>query len=371
MDPVVTSPPEAVILGLLRQRGPLSRRELHEQSGLRPNTVGDAAGRLVRRGLLAEGEPVAAGPGRPGVPLTLDAARCTVVGLALQPGAVQGCRINLLGRRLGRTLDARTPEGTPVAEAAADLLRRLVNPDAIAIGVTTPGLLDADTRHILFSSAVPHDRPASARPVFDAAGDLPLRFDNDMTALAVRWRMSQPAPPGEDVLLVHFRDGAVGASLMIGGRPNPGCILGGNELGQTRFPIGGETLRLEEIFSSAFLRRTDGPEAEADARGLAERAARCDPADTAMTRCLDLLALGLANAVNFVRPHRLVLASDLTRHHRFHRALCASMQRTVLPPLFARLRIDPWEAPLPVGAEDAGWLALDLVFREPEAETRG
>lgn len=359
---MVTTDHEAQILGLLQQLGPLSRQQLHEKTGLRPNTVGDVAGQLIERGLLIEGEPQAVGPGRPRVPLQIDESQCWVVGLALKPGSVKGCRINLQGRRLGRALSQPLRRGEAITEVAAAMLRRLIAPEAVAVGVTTTGLLDAESRRILFSTAVPDHQPTSAQPIFEAAGDLPLRFDNDMRAWATRWQLTHPSTPREDLLLVHIRDGAIGAALMIDGKANRGCVVGGNELGYTHLPVGDNMMKLEDIFSTAFLRRLD-PQTTGT---LEQRVADYDPNDAALTRATDLLALGLANTANFVRPHRLVLASDLTRHARFYHALLASMRKTMLSPVAERMRIDTWEASLPQGAEAAGWLALDLIFRSPE-----
>ena len=37
----------------------------------------------------------------------------------------------------------------------------------------------------------------------------------------------------------------------------------------------------------------------------------------AVEKMLELLAMGIANSVNFVRPHRLVLVSNLVRYEAF------------------------------------------------------
>lgn len=367
----MTTDPQAHILGLLQRLGPLSRQQLHEHTGLRPNTVGDIAGQLIESGMVTQGEPQAVGPGRPRVPLEIDPARRWVVGLALKPGSVKGCRVNLQGRRIGRMLSQTVRKKQSIADVAAGLLTRLIAPEAVAVGVTTTGLLDAESRRILFSTALPDQRPASVQPIYDAAGELPLRFDNDMRAWAARWQLTHP-PPGnspdqlsEDLLLVHFRDGAIGASLMINGQPNRGCVVGGNELGHTHLPVDRQTLKLEDIFSSAFLARSQPGRGKAAAflGNLDQRVAHFDRADRELMRVTALLGLALANAANFVRPHRLVLASELTRHTRFYHALLDEIRQTLLIPVAERMRIDTWDAPAPQGAEAAGWLALDMIYR--------
>lgn len=358
---MVTSDTEAKILSLLHRMGPLSRQQIHDRLGLRPNTVGLIAGQLIDRGILAEGSPQAIGPGRPRVPLQIDENQCWVVGLALKPGSVTGCRVNLRGQRVGRVLEASVATSESVTQIACDVLEQLQGGGAVAVGVSTTGLLDAQSHTILFSSALPDRRPTSVQPLFDAAGGLPIRIDNDMRALATRWQLARPAPPQEDLLLVYLRDGAIGASLMIDGKPNRGCVVGGNELGFTHLPVGVSTMKLEDIFSSNYLQNLD----PSIPGGLAERVARFDAHDKALLRVTDLLGLALANAANFVRPHRLVLASDLTRHTRFYHALLGAMRRTLLGPIGERMRVDPWDDPLPEGAEAAAWLALDMVFHGP------
>src|SRR5436853_688502 len=97
----VVSPRESQFLTLIRRHGPLSRRELHAHTGLRPNTVGEVAGAMLERGLLRDGAPDSAGPGRPRQPLEIDPSRRRVIGLAFERGRVSACRVNLLGHRIG------------------------------------------------------------------------------------------------------------------------------------------------------------------------------------------------------------------------------------------------------------------------------
>ena len=96
----ILSPRESRFLSLIRRRGALSRRELHEQTGLRPNTVGEIAASMVERGLLREGEPEVGGPGRPRQPLEIDPVKRRVLGLAFEPGEVSACQIASASARM-------------------------------------------------------------------------------------------------------------------------------------------------------------------------------------------------------------------------------------------------------------------------------
>ena len=72
----------------------------------------------------------------------------------------------------------------------------------------------------------------------------------------------------------------------------------------------------------------------------------------------------MANAVNFIRPNRLVLTSELTRYPAFIDALLRSVRSRLLPELVKRVRVDQWDQADSHSAETAGWLALASLYRE-------
>ncbi len=74
------------------------------------------------------------------------------------------------------------------------------------------------------------------------------------------------------------------------------------------------------------------------------------------------VATGIANACNFVRPHRLVLVSELTRYPIFCDHLVRGVRRLLLAALVDRVRVDYWDQPLAHSAETAGWLAIASLF---------
>jgi predicted NBD/HSP70 family sugar kinase len=74
--------------------------------------------------------------------------------------------------------------------------------------------------------------------------------------------------------------------------------------------------------------------------------------------------MGLANAVNFIRPNRLVVTSEMTRYPEFMDALLRSTRARLLGELVKRVRIDMWDQAGAQSAETAGWLALASLYRE-------
>ncbi|MFA9477452.1 ROK family protein [Phycisphaerales bacterium AB-hyl4] len=374
---MLPTPRERRLLATLRQAGPLSRRELHERTGWRPNTVGSLVGGLLERGLLCEGEAELVGRGRPRVPVTIDPGRRAVLGMALEPGQVSACRLNLLGERID---DVRLRAASDVSETMAAASELLATSDrldqVIAVGLSVTGFVDPVAPSILLSSAMPAATPISLEPVHKALGDLPLILENDMHALAAQWSLTHAAGPEEDILLVLVRDGAIGAAVLVDGRPNRGCVVGGNELGHTRFFIDtdrcycGQVGCLERIVSSAFLHQRGVP---TDSR-LFELLARDTSDNSAVQTVLDHLAIALSNAVNFIRPNRLVIVSELADHPAVCDRLTESVRSGLLSVLASRVGIETWNGPDGGFAETAGWLALASLYRHgwqpfPTAET--
>src|SRR5437764_5837425 len=171
-----------------------------------------------------------------------------------------------------------------------------------------------------------------------------------MHAMAAWWLLVHQAESDEDVMLAAVNDGQMGAALLIDGRPNRGCVTGANELGHMRFPVDTETCYcghpgcLERICSTEYLRRrgvNKGTLFELAARHgtPAARGNGDAAADRALEDLLTHLSAGLANAVNFIRPNRLVLTSEMTRFPAFSDTVLRSIRSRLLAEMVKRVRI--------------------------------
>jgi len=287
--------------------------------------------------------------------------------------------LTLRGQLLGRPLSRNITDPAKTVPAAKSLLRESMSDQTLGIGLSVTGFVDPSQRATLLSSSFLGHGAASLAPLYEVAGDVPLILENNMHALAAWWLLIHQAESDEDVLLVNISDGQMGAALLIEGRPNRGCATGANELGHMRFFVDTEVCYcghagcMERICSTEFLRRRgassgtlmehaarfggDGGESGAGGNGNAE-------ADKAMAEVLDYLSAGLANAVNFIRPNRLVLTSELTRYPAFIGTLLRSVRSRLLPELVKRVRVDQWDQADSHSAETAGWLALASLYRE-------
>jgi glucokinase len=298
------------------------------------------------------------------VPLEIDPATRHVVGLTLAPGRVEATRLSLRGQVFGSPAAKTVAQSRQVVAAARELLRRTVNRQTLAVGVSVPGFIDLNAHELLFSSATPGLGPVSLAGLYEQAGDLPVALGNDMYAAGVRWVLTHRTDENQDVLLVGIEDGELGATLLVSGRSNRGCVAAANELGHTRFFTDtercycGQVGCLERICSSDFLVRNGAPVGTR----LADRARLYEGDDGPLEVMVRHLAMGLANATNFVRPDCLVLAGRLSRFRGFMDLISRSVRGLLLSELADRVRISFWDEAVGGSAETAGWLALAGLY---------
>jgi predicted NBD/HSP70 family sugar kinase len=376
---------ERKVLSTVWTSGPLSRSELRDRTGITGNGVGLIADSFVRRGFLRECPPEPGmGAGRPRVPLEIDPSTLHVLGLAIGPGRVEMTRLRLGGTPLSKPQVREVSSPANLVESAAQLMRSATSKNLIGVGVSVTGFVDPIDRAILFSSAQPGAGRISLAPALATVESLPLVLENDMHALAARWLMGRRAEStDQDILLISVAEGRLGAAMLINGRPNRGCVTGGNELGHNRFLV--ETERcfcghvgcLERIVSTDFVLRCDRAsngtvatrrqraeqEPDGGASLLSARAAAYGShveSDAALDTIIRYLSCGVANAINFIRPHCVVLINEIGTPGRsaFNAALRRAVREWLLPELVDRVQLDIVSEPAVGSAESAAWLAI-------------
>lgn len=369
---------ERALLRLLWREGPISRWEIHEQTALHPNLVGAAIAQLQRQRIVCQMKRTSRGTGRPRIPLDIDPQQRSSAGLSIAPGRVQAVRLNLRGEPLAPAFDRRIRRPHELLAAARELLKRVIDGSTLAVGVSVTGFVDPQSWTILFSSAAPSRAPLLLRPLFEevarmhpnagAPGQSPVLMvlENDMHALSARWLLTTRTDPRDDILLVGLDDGRLGASILINGRPNRGCVVAANELGHLRLAVKtdrcycGRSGCLERIFSQAFLRTLGVPKAMTIADLL-----RCPAAHArSRRRFVDLVAMGLANAVNFVRPSRLVIVGPHVQQLKGGAGLESAIRAATLVEIEKRLVIDWWDQTCVQSAINAGWLGLAALYHD-------
>ncbi|HEX7009993.1 MAG TPA: ROK family protein, partial [Phycisphaeraceae bacterium] len=344
-----------------------SRADLHARLGIRKNTVGQDVAALIEAGLIREGPQQRDTVGRPGTLLEVDPTRRHVLGLVIDPGYVACGRVNLLGQAVGDRREATVAQPQRLIPTAARFVRALVNEATLAVGLMVPGFIDATRHQVLFSASWPGLRHISLRAIAGATGGVPLYLENLTNAMATRWLMERATAPAREHLLIYLSDGAIGATLTVGGRPMPGCIVGSNELGHTRLAVTG-TPRcycgavgcLERIFSTEYLQQLDSA-SPALPEAIQRHNGRAAPSP-ALTRLTQLLAVGIANAVNFTRCGQVTLMSDLPGSEPYLHSLIQAIQPLILDELSERVRIEPGPAGEPHSITTAAAPVLARIF---------
>jgi predicted NBD/HSP70 family sugar kinase len=362
---------ERSFASIIRQRGTIGRREIHRLTTVHPTLTGNAITRLIDSGLICQGEAQATKErGRPQLPLNVDPDQRVFLGIAISPGEVRLARIDPTGARRGNEIVHRIPQSDTLIGAAAHLLAKNIDDAVFSIGVSFTGVVSPKDRLLLFSSAVPSGAAVSLEPIYEAADNVPLILNNDMHAMAMRWLLRHNTPQG-DVLIVGVGDGRLGASVLIDGQPHRGAVIAANELGHMRLAVAtdrcycGQDGCLERIVSSRQLRRFGAR----SGRTLDEVLAEPDGEDAAIDQVLSHLAGGIANAANFIRPGRIVIASPMVRHSNFQDNLLSELPKLLLPGIRQKMEIDLWPQFDLQSAENAAWLALADVFGSPFIET--
>jgi predicted NBD/HSP70 family sugar kinase len=342
---------------------------LSQRLDLHPNITGQLVSDMIDAGILREGHRDVLGRGRPKVPLEIDPTRRCLLAATISREEVSACRINLLGQTIGDILCKPVRKRSFPARETAALLRQLDGKATLGIGISVVGFVDPDNpRTLLMSSISSEGCSTDLSPLYDFVGDRPMVLQDDMHALAAKWVLSHTIDPSEQILLVSIHDGSFGAAVLVNGRPSHCGVAGCNELGHVRFLVDTEPCHcgrsgcLERICSSEFLRRRGGPAG----CSLLEACAKYPHThESQMGEVIELLSLGLANAVNFIRPDRLVIESPFVRYPVIAQRLQNEVREQLLGPIGDRLQIDLWPPAIGEPAiQSLGWLALAPIYIE-------
>ncbi len=221
------------VVELVRTRGPISRVELAEHTGLTQAAISHAVRALLDEGLLRESGDREWTGGKPRVMLTLDPlARCAV-GVQLGADWLVVVLTDARGAVVARTRvrGARSVDPDTVVAGIArhvDVLLRATGVGrrgVVGVGLAVPGVLDLDAGAIAVSRSLDRWQGYPVRSRLGAAVGLPVLLDGDATAAAVGERWAGRTPDSATQLTLYMGAG-IGAGLVVGGAVHRGA--GGN-----------------------------------------------------------------------------------------------------------------------------------------------
>ncbi|HJS74803.1 MAG TPA: ROK family transcriptional regulator [Vicinamibacteria bacterium] len=220
---------ERVLAIAMDRRGPFTRGELMEETGLSAPTVGSLAGRLIKSGLIRD---LGAGPSRGGRRPTFmefNARHGFVAGVDLGPTltrlAVADLRGELLGHRVVPTSN-RGPSAllSNLANEVRAMLRLAhVPPERLlAVGAGAPGVVDPKSGRVV--ALAPNLKGWSEVPMgrmLKRALGAPVVVENDvnLAILGERWR---GAARGHDTCAFITVGKGIGAGIVVNGELHHG-----------------------------------------------------------------------------------------------------------------------------------------------------
>ncbi len=211
---------ESRLLHVIRERQPISRADLVKETGLRAGTVSVIVSRLLRAGVVLEGESAPSGGGRPATYVEVNAEKAYAVGVSIGVReTIYGvCDFN--GKLLNRhSLPTRADAAEFLAELGKQIaacLKTSFSGKAIAgVGVSIPGLVDRVSGRLIRSPNLGwQDVPITA--ILQKKLKVPVWLENDANAAALSelWYGAMDIWGAHRMLFVLIVEG-IGTGLII------------------------------------------------------------------------------------------------------------------------------------------------------------
>jgi predicted NBD/HSP70 family sugar kinase len=230
-------------LELLLERGPLTRAQLGEMTGLSKVTASQLVERLEERGLVRRVGEQAGGRGPNAQLYSVTPGSAHVIGVDVGPDRVVAACADITGAIIGRveqsTKDTDDPVGVVHSAVVQAATRAGIEMDSVRrVVLGTPGLVDPATGEISFAV----DLPRWHRGLLgDLRKDLstPVVFANDVNLAAVAEADTGAAKGVSDFVLIWISRG-VGLASVIDGHLHHGSTGAAGEIGY--LPVAGAEL---------------------------------------------------------------------------------------------------------------------------------
>lgn len=245
-------------LELLLARGPLTRAQLGELTGLSKVTASQLVERLEERGLVTRVGEQAGGRGPNAQLYAVDPNSAHVVGVDVGPDLVVAACADITGAVIGRVEQSMKDTDDPlglvhnaVVQAAGSAHTQLATVRRVVLG--TPGLVDPATGDIAFAWNLPRWQRGLLAALRE---DLhtPVVFENDVNLAAVAEAHAGAAQGVPDFVLAWLGRG-VGLAVMLGGRLHRGGTGAAGEIGY--LPVPGAAIP-RDVYRRAKGARLDG-----------------------------------------------------------------------------------------------------------------
>ncbi|HKP72860.1 MAG TPA: ROK family transcriptional regulator [Pyrinomonadaceae bacterium] len=222
-----------IILNYVRERGPISRAEIAQETALQRSTVSLIVEELKAGGLIEELHGESTG-GRPPILLSLRTADAVAIGVDLGTAKTIVATSDLAGRVLEQQEFPTDPDARTTLSRIVDCAHELIGKNkgtVEGVGMSLPGLVDQETGTAIF---IPHFkwRDLEIAKEIRAATGLVVSVDNDANAaaLAELWFGRPEIREVRDFIMVLIEDG-VGTGIVFDGQVYRGKSGAAGEFG--------------------------------------------------------------------------------------------------------------------------------------------
>lgn len=307
-------------LELLLERGPLSRSQLVELTGVSKPTAAEMLARLARDGLVIP-SGMASGARGPSAQLyAINVDLAYVAGVNAEEDRVTAAVADLAGQVHGEaSVDVDLTQGQSpvpaVQEAVRNAARRARSPlkriRHLVIGVT--GAYDATADTVTYAGHLPGWEAEGVVQDLRKALRMPLTIENDANLAAVGERTRGSARDVDTFALLWVGRG-LGLAVELGGRLYQGATGGAGEVGY--IPVGGRSVTFQDSVGSGAvlqLARRHGIAGATAEEVVIKAVEGGDRKRPFLVELAERLAMGVATIVAVLDPPLLVLAGSTCR----------------------------------------------------------
>ncbi|MGH9823913.1 MAG: ROK family protein [Blastocatellia bacterium] len=317
-----------IVLNYVREKGPISRAEIAQETALQRSTVSLIVEDLKAQGLIDEIEGESTG-GRPPTLLQLRAAGAIAIGVDLSTRTTTVATSDLAGRVLDQEEFPTDPDAKTTLDNIISAINRFLEkePGIEGIGISLPGLVDIETGR---AHLIPHFgwQDWGLAEEVEAATGLPVTVDNDANALALAelWFGRPEIREVRDFIVVLVEEG-LGTGVVFDGQVFHGVAGAAGEFGHMTIGTGApavcasgssecwEAFASERAAVARYMKTCSGCEGDGSKISfleLIERALKGDPAaKSAFAETAHYLGVGISNLIKGLSPEAVIVGGRI------------------------------------------------------------
>jgi N-acetylglucosamine repressor len=376
----------SAVLNTIKTKGPISRTDVAQITGLSAATISGITAELISAGLIFEKEAGDSSGGRRPILLALNPRGGFVIGFKLTETIITAALTDLEATVIAKdTSQLENHSIQNVVDRIAKTVGTLLSKGKIrqdlliGVGIGLAGIIDAESG-VLRHSPIFGWRDIPLRATLQKRLDVPVYVDNDVNTLTLTEQWFGAGQGVENFLTVTVGRG-VGLGIVVHGKLYHGARGGAGEFGHTVVDPDGQRCDcgkrgcLETMIADPWLVR-QAQEAYAkqsipmnvkDVNDLVNLAKEGDPIAVGIFASAGkILAQSLANLINVLSPQLIIISGEGVRAgDLLFTPMYDVMDKYIMPGLVedTEVRIDVWDDD--AWARGAASLVLKDLFESP------